>query len=110
MGFIISLIACLIVYYLFDTSGFKKALVFKVVVSTIELFLLGLLNQIGTLGMAMLLVVALIMFVMTLITTAIEYWAYNKTSNFITYLLLAALVEILIMFAVAFILSYFTAI
>ena len=110
MGFIISLIACLIVYYLFDTAGFKKALIFKVVVSTIELFLLGLLNQIGTLGMAMLLVIALIMFVITLITTAIEYWAYNKTSNFITYFLLSGIVEFLVMFAVTFIISYFTAV
>ena len=103
MDLAISLIACLIVYYLFDTYGFKRALIFKLIVEVVSVFLTGALNEIQGLGTGVLVLYVVITLVVILITTAVEYWAYNKTNSFFTYFILASIIEAVIMFATSYI-------
>ena len=108
MEFILSLISCLIVYYIFDNAhngGFKKVLCFRFVLEAINIFLTGAFKQISSYGIGYILLFFIIIIVLILITTAIEYWVYNRTSSFISFLLLSAVIEMIVIAILSYVVA-----
>jgi len=103
---IVTIVSCLIVYSLFDKSGFKAGLIFKLVLQLGIYLINGSLINLYNLGLLYFIIILLVIFVIILITTAIEYFVYNKTNSFFTYLILGAIIEFLIAFGISFVLVF----
>ena len=104
--FIISLVACIIVYKLFDNYGFKEGLIFKFITQVAYYLFEGSLIEICSMGLIPILVFLIIVFVMVLIITAIEYFVFNRTNHFWSYFILGEITEFLILFCISFVLVF----
>ena len=106
LSLIVTIVSCLIVYSLFDKSGFKAGLIFKLLLQFGIYLINGALIEVYNLGLLYFIVMLLIVFAIVFITTAIEYFVYNKTNSFFTYLILGAIIEFLIALGISFILVF----
>ena len=85
-------------YNIFESSGFKGVVVYKIVLETILLVASMLLNSvpINLITLSMLIPTFIGVLISILISTAIEYYAYNKTNSFLMFLVYNFLIVIFI--------------
>lgn len=101
----VALIFALIEYNIFESSGFKGVVGFKMVLEFIFLFISMLLSSVSfNLQTLLLLIPTLIVFfISALITTAIEYYVYSKTTSFLMFLIFNILLGIFIVLSLSLI-------
>ena len=97
MQLVLSIILCLILYFLFENYGFKEVFIFKLVWQIIKVVIAGAFQKLYALGVGTLIIYFVILIISILITTAIEHFIYNKTSGFIAFVILSGLIEMLIL-------------
>ena len=85
-------------YNIFESSGFKGVVVYKIVLETILLVASMLLNSvpINLITLSLLIPTFIGVIISILISTAIEYYAYNKTNSFLMFLVYNFLIVIFI--------------
>ena len=103
---IVNIVSCLVVYSFFDKSGFKAGLSFKLLLQLGISLINGSLIELYNLGLLHFIIILLIVFVINFITTAIEYFVYNRTNSFFTYLILGIIIEFLIVFGISFVIAF----
>lgn len=103
---IVTIVSCFIVYSLFDKSGFKAGLIFKFLLQLGIYLINGSLTKLYNLGLLYFIIILLTVFVIIFVTTAIEYFVYNRTNSFFTYLILSAIIEFLVAFGISFVLVF----
>lgn len=106
LEYVVPIVSCFVVYYLFDKSGFKAGLIFKFILQLVVYGLNGTLLEFYNTGMLSLIILLMISIIIILITTAIEYFAFNRTNSFFTYFILGAIIEFLISIAFSFVLVF----
>ena len=109
MELVFSLVSCLIVYWLFDNYGSKAGFIFRLLSLALELFITGTLNTILSFSTTNMLIIFGIYFIQALILNIIEFKVYNSTNSFITYFILSAIIEALIILGIGFIFINFFA-
>lgn len=116
LGIIIPLVVVFvlarIIYGIFESSGFKGVVSFKMTLEIILLIISMILNSVTFNFQTILAMfkVICIVFVLILISTALELWAYNKSTSFfsfIMYNILFGLIISLVLTAVLFIVLCF---
>ena len=102
----VALIYAAIEYKVFESSGFKGGVIFKIVLEIIFLIISMLFDSVASnLETLLLLVPTLIgTFIGILISTAIEYYAYSKTNSFFMFIIFQILLGIFIFICLVLIL------
>lgn len=106
ISLIISLASVLIIYFIFESKGFKEALIFRILFQLVVNFFDGTLAIMYNSGFLVLIIFLVLLFVLHLISNAIEYWAYNTTSSFLGFLVLGGVIEVIVKFALGFVLNF----
>ena len=102
---ILSIISVIIIYNLFDKKGFAAGLVFKLIFQIVLYILNGTFTGLLSGGILYFIVSLLILFILQLILTAVEYFAYDKTNSFFGFFILGIILEFLVIFAIGFLIA-----
>lgn len=105
LDLIISIIGIMLIYKAYETSGFGKALIIRIILYIITLLLEG--GTFFKLPINLMLTVAAIKIVQLLILNFIEYKIFENTRTFFTYIVLAIIIEFLSMIALSYLMMTF---
>ncbi|MBE6149768.1 MAG: hypothetical protein E7170_03470 [Firmicutes bacterium] len=109
ISLIISVIVYFIVYKIFENRGFKAALIFKLFYQFMVYLITGSIPILFSVGILQSGIILVTVFVVILISTAVEYYAYTRTNNFITYLILVIIVSYITAFLLTALLAFLIA-
>lgn len=82
VSFILSLISIFIYYYSYDTGGFKKAFLFRIVIYAINSFSKGIFSVFDELTIVPIIILIVLLLIMLLIENGIGYFIYDHTPSF----------------------------
>ena len=101
---LIPILSCIIVYKIFENKGVFLAIVFKFFVQAIVLLLEGSFTNFISHGIGYIVIYSIVTIIAICIFTFIEYAVFCKTSSFVSYIIISAIIEFAMSFALIFIL------